>query len=127
MNIKKRDIIDLTVEDSDCDDNNIIDYHYNKRTRIVSNNNEWLPFYLTTVTDNPNSNNTNDDYNHNSNCLSIKDLFSFEDNNPIESIFISNFMIDLEWLVDECPIFLGSNNNIFFNNHDSVTKNYYYI
>jgi len=59
---------------------------------------KWQPFYLTTV--------SGIAENHNRRSLSIRDIFSASDSNPILKICISNYMVDIHWLINECPIFL---------------------
>jgi hypothetical protein len=69
-----------------------------KNSNLKASSAMWQPFYLTKSKD------IDDLYNQN--CLSISDLFEFENQNKINNICIMNFMIDMDWLIDECPILM---------------------
>lgn len=55
----------------------------------------WQPFYLTSV--------AGIDAVHNRCSLTITDLFSYEADNPITSVCLMNYMVDLHWLAFCCP------------------------
>ena len=59
----------------------------------VAIENPWMPFYLTCV------NGISDPL-----ALSINDIISCDESNPIEHICIFNFMVDPIWLMDACPL-----------------------
>ena len=54
------------------------------------------PFYLL-KSDYPSSTN-------NENCISMQDVLSSEDNNPIECVVLFNYMVDISWLIDTIPL-----------------------
>lgn len=55
----------------------------------------WQPFYLFA--------NRGVEAKHNQNCITLKDLFFQEPENPLKKVLITNFMIDLNWLDTELP------------------------
>jgi tyrosyl-DNA phosphodiesterase 1 len=90
---KKAKIIDLTTDDSEETDFRAIS-SISPSLRIPQ------PFYLTTV------NGINPIYNEK--CLSIKDLLHQEDENRCEAVCLMNYMIQLDWIVNECLWLLDS-------------------
>jgi tyrosyl-DNA phosphodiesterase-1 len=92
------EIIDLTNES----DNEYKQASYGiTNKRIVSDFSEskWQPFYLTRVSGISSYNNE---------CsLGMADLLYFSEKNPIERIFLMNFMVDMDWLISACPILVS--------------------
>lgn len=92
-------MVDLTGDD-DGDDvpSNPIKYVKTSETlpAVPGVTSGWKPFYLTTV--------RGIEAKDNQGCIGIRDIFNEEANNPIVSICLMNYMYDLNWLVDECPV-----------------------
>jgi hypothetical protein len=93
-NDKKRTIIDLI---SDEEEEKVVERKPSRVSihRVEGKGKRWQPFYLTTVQGIATSSNEN--------CLSFADLFSYESGNDIEEVCLMNYMIDLEWIIDQVP------------------------
>jgi tyrosyl-DNA phosphodiesterase-1 len=59
----------------------------------------WQPFYLTKVKGLSSQ--------YNAHCLDFSDLLSFEQANPIEHVYLMNYMVDISWMITECPHLLS--------------------
>ena len=55
----------------------------------------WQPFYLFV--------NRGVEQKYNENCVTIKDLYCQEPENPIKQVLVTNFMFDLGWFASELP------------------------
>eukprot|EP01035_Chromulina_nebulosa_P030484 gene30484-40505_t len=96
MKRKNSEIIDLC---SDCEENNETMCSSASLAKETFTENKWQPFYWTTV--------SGIDQEYNARSLSIRDIFAYTESNPITEICISNYMIDLSWTIELCPIFLA--------------------
>lgn len=67
----------------------------------------WQPFYLTRIEGEDHRRVIDEKYN--STSLSIRDILAVEGDNEIHSICLINYMIDLDWLIAECPILTNPN------------------
>jgi hypothetical protein len=64
-------------------------------------NSIWQPFYLNAVRRISSS--------YNQNCIRFSDYFSFEDDNPFQDVLLMNYMMDIEWMLDQAPHLIDKN------------------
>lgn len=92
----KSEVVDLTGEDDDVVEYSISGWPSSSQSIVKDASCRRLnPYYLTTVDEIPAK--------YNESSLSIRDLLLQEPSNPCRMVCLMNYMIDLDWLADECP------------------------
>ena len=74
-------------------------YTHPSGQRKTTEKRKWQPFYLTTV--------PALSAEHNRHCLSVTDLFHQDEDNLIQEVLLMNYMIDIEWMLEEAPALWG--------------------
>lgn len=90
------EVIDLCESEED-DENRHKSKKLTPHPEVIrhTQNSCWKPFYLTTIQGIPS--------NHNRECISFADIFSYDEHNPITQIILMNYMIDISWMLSIVP------------------------
>ena len=78
---------------------------------------ECQPFYLLASEPPPSTDNRR--------CLSMRDVIANDDSHPIESIVLFNYLVDIDWLLDEIPLISSVPCSILHGaHHDLLSESY---